>query len=122
MVLKIEHISKKQKQLFKKLVSQINDQDMKLLEQNKEIYSLRTEELNIKPMLEKVNKHITELDSQLHKIDEEMQVYKSKSDTITQEVKNQSELILDLKENQNTNTVNTSIRFKEIISKVYNYF
>ncbi|XP_059164549.1 uncharacterized protein LOC131947363 [Physella acuta] len=77
----------------------------------------RAEEVNKKTSLEKLDQRVTAFDDQLNTIKEEMEVYKSEADTISKDVKKQYDLILALKENQNTIVFNTSVRFKEIISK-----
>ncbi|XP_059178328.1 filamin A-interacting protein 1-like isoform X1 [Physella acuta] len=78
--IKIEKLSKKQKQNLKNLRKQINEQDKKIEDLNQEIESLKTKESDTDKTLEKLSLDMKEYENNLHTLNKEMRVYTDKTD------------------------------------------
>ncbi|XP_059164577.1 putative leucine-rich repeat-containing protein DDB_G0290503 [Physella acuta] len=110
----IEQLTKKQKQNFKNLRKQMNEQDNKVKELNKETESLREQEFMSNKTLEKLSLNMKEHENNLHKINKELQFHTDKTDSKTQEIKRLSDEIVSLEEDYNKTMANVSTKFEKL--------
>ncbi|XP_059170474.1 putative leucine-rich repeat-containing protein DDB_G0290503 [Physella acuta] len=93
MVMKINNVSKKQKQNFKNLRKQQHEQDNKIEEMNKVIKKLEEKQSTTIKTLEELSLDLKEHEKTLHKINKEIQNHTDKTKHLTQEIKRHSDLI-----------------------------
>ncbi|XP_059164623.1 uncharacterized protein LOC131947426 [Physella acuta] len=117
MGVKIEQLTKKQKQNFKNIRKQMSEQDNKVKELNKEFESLKENESKSNKTLEKLSLDMKEYEKNFLKINKEIQFYIDKTDSITDEIKRHSEMISSLQEDNNKMMVNTSTKLEKLQSK-----
>ncbi|XP_059161480.1 nucleoprotein TPR-like [Physella acuta] len=114
MTVNIAQLTKKQKQNFKNLRKQMSEQVKEL---NKEIESLKEKETKSNKTLEKLSIDMKEYENNSLKINKEMQCHTDKTDSMTQEIKSLSDLIVSIQDENNKIVVKTSTQFEKFKSK-----
>ncbi|XP_059164680.1 nuclease SbcCD subunit C-like [Physella acuta] len=108
--IKVENLSKKQKQNFKNLRKQLKEQYNQIEVLNQQIGSLKTKESDTDKTLEKLSLDMKEYENNLHTLNKEMRVYTDKTDNVTQETQRHSVLISAIQED-------TTNKFDKLLSK-----
>ncbi|XP_059164625.1 putative leucine-rich repeat-containing protein DDB_G0290503 [Physella acuta] len=114
MGVKIEQLTKKQKQNFKNLRKQMSEQDNKVKELNKEIESLKEKESRPNKTQEKLSQDMNEYENKMRKINKEMQDIR---DSMKDNIKSNSDLIVSLQDENNKIFDKTSTQFEKLQSK-----
>ncbi|XP_059164520.1 protein BCAP-like [Physella acuta] len=110
----IEQLTKKQKQNFKNFRKQMNEQDNIVKALNKENESLKEKETSSNKTLEKLSLGMKEYENNLLEITKKMQNHTDKTESITQEIKSYSDLIVSLQEDYNKTRANVSTKFEKL--------
>ncbi|XP_059164513.1 uncharacterized protein LOC131947338 [Physella acuta] len=110
----IEQLTKKQKQNFKNFRKQMNEQDNIVKALNKENESLKEKETSSNKTLEKLSLGMKEYENNLLEITKNMQFHTDKTESITQEIKSYSDLIVSLQEDYNKTRANVSTKFEKL--------
>ncbi|XP_059164470.1 protein BCAP-like isoform X2 [Physella acuta] len=110
----IEQLTKKQKQNFKTFRKQMNEQDNIVKALNKENESLKEKETSSNKTLEKLSLGMKEYENNLLEITKKMQNHTDKTESITQEIKSYSDLIVSLQEDYNKTRANVSTKFEKL--------
>ncbi|XP_059178334.1 uncharacterized protein LOC131957617 [Physella acuta] len=108
--IKVQNLSKKQKQNLKNLRKQLKEQDNTIEDLTQQIESLKTKELDTDKTVEKLSADMKENENNLHTLYKEMIVYTEKTDHVTQEIKRHSVLISAIQED-------TTNKFDKLLSK-----
>ncbi|XP_059178342.1 filamin A-interacting protein 1-like [Physella acuta] len=115
--IKVENLSKKQKQNFKNLKKQLKEQDNKIEDLTQQIESLKTKESDTDKTVEKLSLDMKENENNMQTLNKEMRVYTEKTDTLTEEIKRYSDLISAIQEDT-TKTFDTLLSKHVVVCKL----
>ncbi|XP_059178353.1 uncharacterized protein LOC131957636 [Physella acuta] len=116
MVVKVDQLSKKQKQNFKNMRKQLKDYDDNQKKSNLEIEYLQEKESFLSKTLENLSLDIKENESNLNKLNKQMQLQTDKTSVLIQEIKSQTDSMSDLQEEQKKRAMQTGNQIKTITS------
>ncbi|XP_059162785.1 uncharacterized protein LOC131946150 [Physella acuta] len=117
MQLQNENWIRKEKQNLKNVEKQIIEQDYKLKELSTEIKTVKENETKSNKTLEKLSQDIKEYESNLHKINEQMYDYTDKTDSITQEIIKQSNVVSVLRVKLKKNKSSLTTKCEDLTAK-----
>ncbi|XP_059178348.1 uncharacterized protein LOC131957633 [Physella acuta] len=116
MVVKVDQLSKKQKQNFKNMRKQLKDYDDNQKKSNLEIEYLLEKESFLSKTLENLSIDIKENESNFNKLNKEMQLQTDKTSVLIQEIKSQTNSMSDLQEEQKKRAMQTANQIMTITS------